>query len=910
MYLRTKIDILSQLLAGIKQLYHFILLILFISANAFAQAPADSSIKTMPDSSTILLKEGKNLKKSASKDSVAVKKPKGDIETKVEYHCEDSLVFDVINKKVFMYNKTEIHYGDIALKADYSDFDMSKNVSYASGVPDSTGKLQGKPVFIQGTDQYEATSMKYNFKTRRAIIKGVVTQQGEGYLHGENVKKQPDNNLFISSARYTTCNLEHPHFYIESKKIKAIPNKKLISGPFNLNIGGLPTPIGFPFGLFPTPKNQSSGIVVPTYGEAVDRGFFLRNGGYYWAANDYVGIKFLGDIYSKGSYGFSLLSNYKSRYDFDGSLDLRYNKRREGEGELALIGEDFWVNWSHRPVTKGTSSFSASVNAGSNSFNTRNSFDPNNYLSTTFSSNITYAKTFKGTPFNLIINARQNQNVQTKEMNIDLPDVAFGMNKIFPFKRANSSGNTWYERIGITYTLNAKNQISNLPVPRVTGVPGGKIIKERSPLADSTIRVSPKNFDLLIDRMKNGVSHNIPISTSFNVLKHIQVSPNLNYRENWYLRRLNFNYVPDSNAVDVDTIRRFSRTFDYNYGVAMQTRIYGIFYVKKLGIEAIRHVMNPSISFSYTPDFTDPKFGMMQRVQVNKDAAGNPIFANLNPYQGTLFGGPRAGRSGNVGFSLANNFEMKVRNKEDTSGKDPFKKVTLLDNLNFATGYNLLADSFHLAPVSFNARTRLLNKLEVNFGGILDPYTIKQQGTDRFGNPIYRRINEISITNGNGLGTLSSLNMNLSTNLNPAARKKKEAPKRQLSAMQEREIEFINANPELYVAWDIPWSLNISYNLNYSRQLLNTPTVVQSVNFFGDVNLTTKWKLGASSGYDFISKQLTFTNINIYRDLHCWEMRFNWIPFGIRQSYSVDINVKASVLQDLKLSRRRSWFDR
>jgi hypothetical protein len=297
-------------------------------------------------------------------------------------------------------------------------------------------------------------------------------------------------------------------------------------------------------------------------------------------------------------------------------------------------------------------------------------------------------------------------------------------------------------------------------------------------------------------------------------------------------------------------------------------------------------------------------------VQVNRDTAGNPIFANLNPYQGTLFGGPRAGRSGNVGFSLANNFEMKVRNKEDTSGKDPFKKVTLLDNLNFATGYNLLADSFHLAPVSFNARTRLLNKLEINFGGILDPYTIKQQGTDRFGNPIYRRINEISIANGNGLGTLSSLNMNFSTNLNPAARKKKEAPERQLSAMQEREIEFINANPELYVAWDIPWNLNISYNLNYSRQLLNPPAVVQSVNFFGDVNLTTKWKLGASSGYDFISKQLTFTNINIYRDLHCWEMRFNWIPFGIRQSYSVDINVKASVLQDLKLSRRRSWFDR
>ena len=847
---------------------------------------------------------------SNRKDTVelVVETGTSDLEDEVKYSAEDSVVYNASASKVFLFHKAKVDYTNLSLTAEYIEIDLSKSIAFAKGIPDSTGKLKGKPIFTQGADKYEANSMTYNFKTKRAKIQGIVTQQGEGYIHGESVKKTPDNEMYIKDAQYTTCNLEHPHFHIQATKIKVIPGKKLVTGPFNIHFMDLPTPFGFGFGIFPTPQSASSGIIVPTYGEAVDRGFFLRNGGYYWHVNDYVDARFLADIYSKGSYGFSVLSGYKKRYSYSGNLDLRYTKRIAGDDNLSDVGEDFWLQWSHMPETRGTSSFSASVNLGTSTFNNRNSFSATNYLSSTFSSNVSYSKTFKGTPFSLGLNARQQQNVVTKQVDLDLPTFNLNMNRIYPFKRGSSSGKTWWEKISFAYTMSAQNSISNAKVP-TQALNGATVIKESNVLNDSILPFGQKNFKPLLDRMKNGIKHTIPVSTSFSVLKYIQVAPSFNYEEYWYLKQLDYRWVNEKKGVDIDTIRKFSRAFNYNSGISFQTRVYGLFFVKKAGIEAIRHILNPSIGFSYRPDFSDPKFGMTKEIQVDT----NGKIDRLSPFANAVYGGaPTRGESGSVNFSVSNTFEMKVKNKKDTTGKEPFKKINLLDNLNFGSSYNLAADSFQLAPINISARTTLFGNLNVNLNGIVDPYAFQAPVLNAEGKEIkaQRRTPVYAWNASKGIGQLSSFNLALSTSLNPKAREKKTSPKKKLTPQDERELDFINANPDLYVDFNIPWNLNLAYNLTYSKSGFAKSAIVQSVTFSGDVNLTAKWKVGFNSGYDFVNKTLVYPNINIYRDLHCWEMRFNWVPTGNRGSYSIDINVKASVLQDLKLSRRRSWFDR
>lgn len=830
------------------------------------------------------------------------------LEDEVKYQAEDSVVYEAGTSKVRLYGNASVDYTDLKLTAAFIEVDLSRNTAFAYGAEDSSGRRRGKPVFTQGADKYEAEAMTYNFRSKRAKIQGVVTRQGEGYIHGESVKKTPENEMYIRDARYTTCNQEHPHFHIQASKIKVIPGKKLITGPFNLHFMDLPTPLGFGFGIFPTPKSATSGIIVPTYGEAIDRGFFLRNGGYYWHINDYIDARFLGDIYSKGSYGFSVISSYKKRYSFGGNIDMRYSYRQAGDDDLTPVGKDFWLQWTHTPETRGTSSFSASVNLGTSSYNQRNSFSTNNYLSSSFSSNIAYSKTFRGTPFSMGINARQQQNVVTRQVDMELPSFNLNMNRIFPFRGKSGSSKTWYQKIGIAYNMTAQNSISNAPVSGVL-VSGVKLVQELNPLRDSLLPFSQENFRPLLDRMRSGVRHSVPVSTSFSILKYLQVSPSFNYEEYWYRQRLSYSWVESEKAVDVDTIRKFSRAYQYSGSVSMQTRLYGMFFIRKAGIEAIRHMMNPSISFSYRPDFSDPKYGMVQEVQA--DTTGRKV--KLSPFAGAVYGGsPAPGKSGSLSFSLVNTIEMKVRNKKDSSGKEAFKKINLLDNLSASGSYNLAADSFQLSSISLSARTTLFNKLNINLNGVLDPYLYQSAVRNEAGQitRAQRRLPQYAWKAGRGPGQISSLNLAASTSLNPKAREKKNLKRKNLSMQEERELDFINANPELFVDFSIPWNLNISYNISYSKTGFEKSSIMQSMNFSGDVNLTAKWKLGISSGYDFVNKTLVYPNVNLHRDLHCWEMRFNWIPTGNRGSYSIDINVKASVLQDLKLSRRRSWFDR
>ncbi|MGB3619240.1 MAG: putative LPS assembly protein LptD, partial [Catalinimonas sp.] len=608
-----------------------------------------------------------------------------------------------VKREVTIYPQAEIQYGDINLTGDTITISYLTNLLYARGSVDSTGKAVGTPVFSQGGETYVAKQIRYNFIARKGIISGVITQQGEGYIHGETIKKNQDDELFIRRARYTTCNLPDPHFEIVAPRIKVLPGDKLISGPFNLHIADVPTPLGFAFGIFPTPRERSSGLIVPVYGEADTRGFFLRDGGFYWAVNDHLGLKLLGNIYTRGSWGLAVQGTYRKRYVYNGSFSLRYNNTKTGIEGREAEREEFWVNWSHAPQTRRNGRFAVSINAGSATFNELNSFNTNDYLSNTFRSSISYSNQFRVGPaqFNWGTNLRQDQNTTTEVVNFTLPDANLSMSRINPFVRAGQSPQTWWQKINIGYDFQATNRLSNQGTTPRFSLPNVLTPEDQDEelraLSDSVVPFF-RNLDLVWDRAQIGARHSVPVSTSFQVLKYINVAPSLSYQEFWYLRRDRFTYDADSNAVRAEAVEGFSRAYQYNAGVGFNTRLYGIVNFGPRGkVQAIRHVLNPTLSFSYSPDFSDPRFGIYDEVQV--DAAGTTV--RVNPYQNSVYSGPGVGRSGSVGLGLNNQLEMKVRQRSDTA--ETTEKVSLLDNLGINTSYNLAADSFNLSNLTINA---------------------------------------------------------------------------------------------------------------------------------------------------------------------------------------------------------------
>lgn len=845
------------------------------------------------------------------------KKRKDAIETTINYNAQDSMVFDVEGRKLYLYGKTHIDYGNISLEADQTSINWNDRSIKSKYSTDTLGRKKGKPVFSQGSDVYETEDILYNFKTKRAIIKGVVTEQDGAFMHGEDVKKNEEDELFIKGAKYSTCNLADPHFFIESEKIKVIPGNKVVSGPFNLKFREIPTPLWFPFGMFPQPREKASGIVFPSYGEESRRGFFLRNGGYYFALSDYMDLRVTGDIYSKGGYAFDITSNYKVRYQFSGALNFAYNKNilqgPEGDSE----NSDFWIRWNLRPETRGNSSFSASVNAGSSSYNQNNNVaivDPQRSINSTFTSSVSYSQRFNRLPMNLSTNLRQTQNIQSGIYTMTLPDLALNVNRIYPFKKLVKSSKSPLAKVSFSHNFVAKNEISNAS-PSVSGLGFTPINYQR---VDDTLAFNLENLGTLYDRAKIGGRHTIPVSTSFNLLKYFTVSPSFNYQEVWYTKELDFNYVPEVGGVRVDTIQKFSRAGSWSSGASVNTRMYGMYYVKGLsGIEAIRHVMTPSVSFSYNPDFSDEKYGVYETIRV--DSAGNT--RTVSKYQNFAYGSPRGSESRTVSFSLTNNIEMKVRAKKDTANE--FKKIKLFDNLSFNTGYNFAADSFKLSNINWNARTSFFNKkVNVTLGGAFDPYTYVEDGTNNG-----RKLDRYAWNNGGGLGNLSSLRTNISFTLKPKNSKNKEDDTQNpnpndspfspgSNAIQdspfgtEGEKEYVQQNPEDYVDFNVPWSLRVAYNISRSQNGLADPQVTShGVQFSGTLGLTEKTQITFNSGYDVKNKDFTQTRIGVVRDLHCWSLNFNWVPFGRYQSFSLTIRPKSALLQDLKLEKRRNFTD-
>lgn len=826
------------------------------------------------------------------------------IEAPIIYNASDSIIVSLDGQKVYLYNNAKVTYQQIELTAYYIELNLETKEIYAEGTTDSTGTLTQKPIFKQGVEEYESETMRYNFDTEKAFITKVVTEQGEGFILSDRTKKIGKETFITEKAKYTTCDAEHPHFYMHLSKAKVISNKKIVTGPAYMVLEDFPIyfPI-LPFGYFPNSPTYSSGILIPTYGEEQNRGFFLREGGYYWAAGEYFDLAVKGDIYSKGSWGANLHTNYKVRYRFGGSFDFKYilNKFGEQGQDTYKRSPQFQIAWTHSqdPKANPNRTFSASVNFSTSGYDKQNSYvgqmGGNNYLTTQKSSSISYTRKFENTPFNMSVNLRHSQNSIDTTLTLSLPEMTFSMAKIYPLRKKNRVGPLkFYEKFGINYTGNIRNTISAKEY---------EILKKKFP-----------------DEWKNGIKHNIPISfPSFNLFKYVNFSPSISYNEKWYFKKYDYTYYEDQTFVNEsgreshvkkDTITGLSRVYDYGYSISTSTNIYGMFIPKNPNskIKGIRHKITPSASFSYTPDFGDPRFGYWQKVQV--DPEGNFGYYDIN--DGGVYGGsPSRGASGSISMAINNNLEMKVLDTKDTTKTDTeqkFKKVKLIDNLSFSSSYNLIADSLNMAPVNVRARTTVAG-VSINMGAVLDPYEI---------NDNYQKIHQYVWNTRNGiqkLGRLTRANLSFGMNFNSKENKKGQQNKpEQGEAGMEDEEEETKILPEIYsnyVDFNIPWNFGFDYSFSYSGPNGSAPKgrVTQTIGIRGDLSLTAKWKVSMNTNFDINAGQFSYTTFNVNRDLHCWQMAFSFVPFGYAKSYSFIINAKASMLKDLKVQKNQSFYD-
>jgi len=783
------------------------------------------------------------------------------IEYNIERHCKDSIIQDIKNEKIYLFGEASIKYGNIKITANKIVIDWKENTILAIGTQDSTGKTIGNPVFSEGKESFKATEILYNLKSKKCIVKKIITKEGEGYIHGLKVKKLEDDVLFLRRGEYTTCDAERPHYSIRANKIKLVPKKQIVTGPAYITFFNIPTPLLLPFGYFPNSDKKSSGVLIPSYGESANLGFFLKDGGYYFPLNDYMDLSIIGDIYTKGSWAAKSNFRYKKRYKYNGNLNLNYGNVITSEKGFPdyKIQKDFFVTWTHRQDAKANPSlsFSANVNAGTSTYHKNNSFSTaNNYLSNTFRSSVNLSKTWEGTPFNLSSNLEHNQNNQTHKVNLTLPNITFSVNKLYPFKIIGNKGTkNWYDNIGVRYTMNTKNQISTTD----------SLLFHNSTL---------QNF-------KTGMRHTIPVSSSFKLLKYFTATQSINISERWYINQIEKNW----NGTDVitDTLHKFTRGGEYSLSSSINTKIYGMSQFKKGRISAFRHVLTPNLSFKYNPSFKDEKYGFYKSVQT--DSSGNTELYSI--MENGIYGSPRKNESGDIGFSLNNIFGMKIRSKKDTIEK--IKKITLIENLNINSSYNIFADSLNFSNISLNIRTKLFNSINLSYSSVFDPYVINDNG----------KINKFELFENNRLARFKNSNLSAGFNINDKSFGKK--------TNEQEQDEDIDDKRDFY---KIPWNLNINYTqtIHNGNTTISEKVNTQTLGFSGNIKVTKKWKIGFQSGYDFTDNDFSYTSIDVYRDLHCWEMLFHWIPTGYQRSYVLTIRVKAAMLKDLKLESKKDWI--
>ena len=820
------------------------------------------------------------------------------IDDKIERSCNDSTIQDFKNNKIYYYGEAKVVYEDITIEAEYVEFDFEKRTVFAKGLLDSTGKLYGTPVFTESGQKYNSETMTFNFETKKGVITKVFTEDAMGYIHGSKIKKMDDNTINIKSGSYTTCsNPEHPHFEFHFGKAKVIPDDKIVTGPAYFKLEETPLPIGVPFGIFPNSKGQRNGILIPTWGESANRGFYFENGGFYWGINENMDIQIVGDIYTRGSWALKPTFRYNKRYAFNGSFAGSYAVNKIGTKGSADYSEstDFKVRWVHKqdPKARPKSSFSADVYIVSSNYNKYNAISSNEYLSNTFQSSIAY-QTSIGSLFNFTANASHSQNTLTHIMTVTLPEITLTMNRVYPLKNVgNTSKKRWYKDLFISYTANAKNYVS---------------------MPDS-LYFQPN----WLDNLQNGIQHRVPISMPIKLFKYVTWTTSLNLNDKMYFRYFEKQWVEDSTKssggyLKTDTINQFRNIFSFDVSSTMTTKLYGQVNFKKGPIRAIRHVFTPSIGFSYNPDFSKEFWNYYGTYY---DANG--IAQVYSMFQGNIYGVPPSKESGRINYSFGNNLEIKVPSKKDTI--TGLKKVKLIEDLSFSGSYDLAKDSLNFSYLSISGRTTLFKNLSVRYSSIWDPYILDSTGRkqlNQFEWDVNKRLFRKNSASWNFSLSYTLNNDTFNKNkgkgngsMNTSTEQFESSP-----LASEEEMQDIRSHPEDYVDWSTQWSLSMSYNLtltnnlSYINYLLqDNRTKIQTLGVNGSVNLTPKWKLSVQTGWDFELKKLSYTSLTIYRDLHCWEMRFNWIPLGTYKSWNFQINVKAAALQDLKLTKKKDYRD-
>ena len=852
-------------------------------------------------------------------------KRKAGIDSPVEYTAEDSMIYDAHSGLAFLYGRAQVNYLNMQLTAAKIAMNMDSSLVHAEARPDSTaeGGLAERPVYRQGDDEYDSERMSFNFKTKKGFIHNVKTQQGDGYMVSEKSKRAADGTLYLEHARYTTCDAKHPHFYLALSRAKVRPGKETVFGPAHLVVEDVPLPIAIPYGFFPFNKKYSSGFIMPSYGDETSRGFYLRDGGYYLALSDYMDLKLLGEIYTKGSWGVSAETNYNKRYRYRGNLYFSYLRTVEGEKNMPdySVTKSLKLQWTHTKDSKASpnTTFSARVNFASENYERKNlesMYNPLSYTQSTRASSVSFSHTFTGIGLSISASANLTQNMRDSSIAVTLPDLSISLSRFYPFRRKHQVGKErWYEKISMSYT----GQISN------------SITTKENQLFKSN----------LIKDWRNGFQHRIPIDATFQLFKYINISPSFSFRDIMYASRVNRSWDRELQRELADTTYGFYNLYDWNVGISANTTLYGFYKpIKFLGkkIQAIRHVFKPSVSFSYAPDFTTSRYGYRKQYE-RVDAAGNSSWVSYSPYSGGIYGYPSGTKQGLISMSVSNNLEMKVRSDRDSTG---FRKISLIDELSASLSYNLAAKTQPWSNLNTRLRLKLGKNKTFSMAAVWATYAYKfnEQGqvvtSDRtewsygrfgrfqgmsqnlsytFNNQTWRKL--MDRLHGRGKSSSDGTSANSSDTQTDAEDANVDPDlKNNSNSESGKKKEKAKVDSDGYLAFSIPWSLTLSYGITMAedrtkqinvRRMRYPFSFTQTLNASGYVRISDGWNISFNSGYDFEMHRISMTTMSLSRDLHCFEMSASIVlkPYS---SFNFTFRARASELADaLKWDKRSSY---
>lgn len=848
-------------------------------------------------------------------DSLSKDEPKKDaIDAPVFYECTDSMVWSRTGN-AYLYGAGKVRYDKIELTADVIKLNMDSSVVHATGSIDTTGMSVGLPIFMDGGTPYESDKMSYNFKTKKGFINNVYTQQGDGFIMGGKAKKDSAGIFYSQDGKYTTCDAEHPHFYVRLTRAKVRPKKDVVSGPLYLVVEDVPLPLALPFGYFPFTSSYSSGIIMPTFGDETERGFYIRDGGYYFAISDKVDLRLTGEIFTKGSWGLGAASTYAVRYKYSGSVDFSYLVTKNGEKGLPdyAVGKNFRLQWSHRqdPKVRPNSNFSASVNFATASYersNLSSLYNPVLNSQSMRTSSVSYSYTFPNIGLSLSTTMNVAQNMQDSTLSLTLPNLSVSLSKKYPFKRKKRAGDErWYEKISLSYSGQMSNSISTKE---------DKVFKSN-----------------LVKDWRNGFKHNIPVSATFQLFGFLNITPSFNYTERWYFKKINQEWDYATNSVAKDTVYGFNRVYNYNLSISANTTLYGFYqpagFLKNSRIHTVRHVFKPSISFSYAPDFGAEHYGYYD-TYVYTDENGEARTVEYSPYQGSLYGIPSRGKTGSISFSVSNNVEMKWRTKNDS-----LKKISIIDELGASLSYNLAAKTKPWSNLSTRLRLKLTKSYTFSFNATWATYAYAFN--DR-GQVIVGDRTEWSYGR---FGRFQGMSQNLSYTFNNKTFAKikqwfqgsdedeetenqdskdgtieEEVSKgNSLKQSKTKKAKDATVDSDGYMPFKFPWNLTISYGIMMAENTaakINVKTMrypykfTQNMNISGNIGISDNWRITFTSGYNFQFKKLTTTTMNISRDLHCFEMSCG-IVLSPYTSFNFSFRATSQMLADaLKWDKRSS----